>query len=68
MLIYFAIGKCEEDETKTHDTRGHKVQRSMSLALDQDSPNQDWDKFAAFEDNLENIHTIVCFLVVCVST
>ena len=56
MLIYLAIGKCEEDETKTHDTRGHKVQGSMSLALDQDSPNQDWDKFAAFEDNLENMY------------
>ena len=54
-LFNLAISKCEEDKTKTHDARGHKVQCSMSLALDQDSPDQDWNQFATFENDLENM-------------
>ena len=54
-LFNLAISKCEEDETKTHDARGHKVQCSMSLALDQDSPDQDWNQFATFENDLEKL-------------
>ena len=53
MLIYFAIGKCEEDETKTHKARSYKVEQSVSLALYQDPPDQDRYQFTTFKDDLK---------------
>lgn len=45
----------EHRQSQTHAQCRHKIQRPMSLLLDQHTADQHWNQFAALEDDLRRI-------------